>query len=53
MPNNPKCIIFKMATPPTDEQVQTMVDTVPFATNCVSCSRRKDGKLEKMCWKGL
>ena len=49
MPNNPKCLLFKLEPPATDSQVQAMVTSIPHMAQCVSCERRKKGELEKMC----
>jgi hypothetical protein len=46
---SPKCIVFKKQDL-TDEQLTALAAAVPLASECLKCERRKDGKLEKICY---
>lgn len=53
MPANfPKCFVFKSPLL-TDEDLEQIKTAIPLAIECLQCQRRKDKKLEKMCWKSL
>ena len=49
---NPKCIVFKKPEL-TDADLEQLVVAIPLTIECLDCKRRKEGKLEKMCWKSL
>jgi hypothetical protein len=53
MLNKPKCILFKMDPPPDEAVIRKIAETIPWALNCIDCARRKEGKLEKICWKDM
>jgi len=53
---SPKCIVLKskqQGLELTDDDLVAMAKTIPFASECLACDRRRNDALEKMCWKNV